>query len=592
MIFTILALLAVAASIVLALLDFRMYGVWYRPVLLVISGALLAGFILNNNPDGDEPSRVIVLTDGAEMPDLQTSEATIYSIENSGGLHYNSDQIRWLSSLEMLSELEEPGRRVELMGHGTHSRLNNQFQWVDRLREPGNGMLFEEAPQQVWAGSDFTISGRVVSDTGTYPDSVALYRDGSRIMIQNLPEDGRFTFTDRLQVEGPALYQVEAMISDSIHSEHWHIRAVESEPLSIGVMLYSPSFEITHLAEWLGKNGHRLAMRTRVGENRFRFDEINEPPANGAEILGNSSLFDLLILDPREFSQLSAGQIQMIRESVMEGLDVLILPPGTGLESAWEQAIERLSGEEINLVAESRIEERRWSPKFLDLDGPVERTDGRLPILNYLFDGIRNQTVNVALFESREPVAIRANAGQGSVSSHLFYQTYSWKLRGDKTLYGDFWAGYLDQIITLETPFIEVDTALPQLYGQLRIFTSENELYVRHPSGGQSLEIPLLKAFKHPCVNAGYFWPRSTGWHVLESGESQRWFYVYDLESDWSFSESYTRFQATRGDIQRLKSSQSNNNNPTGDRISARWWLIGFLFVQVVLWAERKVMGA
>lgn len=589
MILTILALLAVAATIGLAFLDFRTYGVWYRPLLIILSGALLVGFILNSGSNGEDVSRITVLTDGAELYDVQTSEATIYSIEVNGSLHADNDQIRWLSSIEMLSELEEPGRKVEIVGHGTNSRLSHQFRWVDRLRDPGEGILFEGAPQQVWTGSDFTITGKIISQA--IADSVALYRDGDRINAQILPEDGKFVFTDRLQVEGPALYHVEAMVADSLHRELWHVRAVEAEPLTVAALLYSPSFEITHLAEWLGKNGHRLAMRTKVGKERFRFDEINEPPAVGAEIMENSSSFDLLILDPREFSQLSTGQIQMISESVLDGLDLLILPPTDDNESTWEQAVERLSGEEINVIAESRIEERRWSPEFIDLSRSMERPDVRLPILNYSFEGIQGETTVIGRFENREPVIIRTNAGSGSVSSHLFYQTYSWKLRGDEPLYGDFWAGYLDEIITLEVPFVDITAELPRLHERIGIYSSGSELSVRQPSGGQSVEIPLLKGFEHPGVNAGYFWPRSIGWHVVESGDSNRWFYVYDVESDWLFSESYARFQATRSDIQRLELSQTTDDPPFDELYSARWWLIGFFIIQVVLWAERKVVG-
>ena len=487
----------------------------------------------------------------------------------------------------MLSDIEEPGQTVEIHGHGTRERLEGDFTWIDRLRQPTPGILLEHAPQQVDTGADFQINGRLIGAAGT--DSLILFRDDDQIQRQ-LPEaDGSFTFTDRLRVAGPALYHIEAATADTLLRESLHIRATDPGLLSIAVALYSPSFEMTHLAEWLGNNGHRLAMRTRVGNDRFRFDEINSPPADAAELNENLTSFDLLILDPREVTEYSARQVQSVAQAVESGLDVLLLPPSENRESEWEQAMTSISGESIELNALSRIEERQWNPEFVSslTGGGVQ--NARLSVLNYTYDGLSDATQTPGLFENREPVILRIPSGNGSVSSHLFYQTYSWKLRGDMNLYSEFWAGHLEETVTIESPFVEVSSDIPGVGNRLIITTSATQLTVTHPAQTIEWEIPLVAGAEHPGVSYGYFWPRSAGWHLAEAGESRRWFYVYD--SARTFTEKYNRFRSTRSEIQALSSQLIEESDPAEHSFSARWWLIVFLVLQVILWAERKVVG-
>lgn len=583
-------LIAVAGIITVGaiVLDFRSYGSLFRAGLILISGAMLILYILKSDQTTAENSTIILLTDGISNADISIdSNAQIYSlasVENT-----RPGNVKWLSSIDLLQEAEEPGRVVEIYGYGTHQKITDEFHWRDRLTQPSPGLLLERAPQQVDAGKKFQINGRLIAESGA--DTVTLFRDGEQVQTIVPDSSGAFSFTDQLNVEGPARYHIEAEVSDTLLQETWHIRATEPDLLSIAVMLYSPSFEVTHLAEWLGNSGHRLSIRTRVGDGRFRYDDINDPNAGASELIDNLSSFDLVILDPREVSELSETQVQSLRNTVENGLDVIMLPPADDSGSVWEEALASVSGVSVELNAISRIDEREWTPEFIASPEQENRLETRLSILNFSYDGIGSESETLGLFDSTEPVIIRVNSGRGSVSSHLFYQSYSWKLRGDRDLYASLWAGYLDRAITLESPFVEVNSPIPRLYDRLIVTTSGTDITIRNPSQNQLMELPLKSGAEHPGVSYGYFWPRSAGWHVAESDGSNRWFYVYDPESAWSFDEKYRRFRATRSEIQNIVSKQSDEGTPMNQPVSARLWLISFLVLQGVLWAERKVAG-
>lgn len=583
MITTLLIIGATVITLVASVIDYRKYSSLFRLLLILISGLLLAGFLLTSQHLNGDSGIIHLLTDGVRESDLPLDAGSrIISLESS--VRTVSEDTEWLSTVEILTDIVEPGRTIEIHGYGIEQPLPNDFKWIDRLHQPRNGLLIEDAPQQINVGKEFQLTGRLIAVD--VPDSVFLYRDGARIESSATENDGTFTFSDRLWVEGPVQYHIEAQFADTLLREPWHVRGTEPAPLSIAVMLYSPSFEITHLAEWLGNNGHNLAMRTRVGKDRFRLDEINDPPSSADGLLNELSKFDLLILDPRELAELPSGQIETIQNTTENGLDVLMLSPSENGESLWERSMESVSGRQVDLTPVARIEERQWMP---DVAVNESALNSRLPILNFNFEEIAEGSEPLGAFEESVPVSIRLPAGQGSVSSHLFYQSYRWKLRGDEDLYTEFWSDYLDGIVTLEAPFAEIGSMVPKISERVMLTTSGRDLTVRSPSQGQDLSIPMVAGADHPGVNVGYFWPESAGWHVAESGETSRWFFVYD--TDWSFKDAYYRYTQTKQEIAVDSVDAVGDDQSDGTRLPNWVWLIGFLFLQVILWTERKLVG-
>lgn len=579
---TILWVCAILAVTGLAVfLDYKKYSSRLRVGLLLLSGVFLIGFVLEPEWWSGGESRIILLTDGVLESDLlQSSQTEVYSVESrERGV---TDGATWLSSVSMLTDNAEPGSVIEIYGMGTDESLPGGFKWVDKLRSPGDGILLDEAPMQVDAGKEFAISGRIIASSRV--DSVTLFRDGIPIKSQYPDNEGKFIFRDVLWSEGPARYQIETAVSNTLLSEPWNIRATEPEPLSVAVLLYSPSFEMTHLAEWLGNSGHQLAIRTRVGQDRFRFDDINDPPQNAEVFMNDLSGFDLLVLDPREFGELNSRQVQSVIESVENGLDLLLLPPSENQQDEWEQVMEEISGLQISLNPINRIEERQWTPYVVEDEGLGTL---RLPILDLNFSELNERVEILQTFDGGTPVAIRLPVQQGSVSTHLFYGSYRWKLRGDQETYNRFWADYLDSIITLESHFLEIGSTILLLNQQLLLTTSGDHISVRNLMQNRSSSIPVVTGEEHPGVSYGYYWPTSGGWHRAEAGEISNWFYVYD--GPWAFSQDYRRYEQTQGEIQAASEISIGDLQAKSAKVPNWIWLLGFLVLQMMLWIERKV---
>ncbi len=570
-----------AATGLAFVLDYRKYSSRFRTGLILLSGILLIGFVTEPEWWSGDESRIILLTDGARPADLpRSSQADFYSVESQD--QDLMDGATWLSSVSMLSEKTEAGSVIEIYGMGTDEFLPEGLRWVNKLRSPGNGILLDNAPHQVDAGKNFEISGMIKSSDP--PDSVMLFRDGSQVDIQKPDEDGQFSFQDVLWSDGPARYQIETTVADSLLSEPWNIRATEPEPLSVAVLLYSPSFEISHLAEWLGTSGHQLAIRTRVGQERFRFDDINDPPQNAEEFIDDLSGFDLLVLDPREFAELNSREIQRVKESVENGLDLMLLPPSENQQDEWEQLIEEIAGLQIPLNPIDRVEERQWTPGVVEGE---ELGTLRLPILDLNYSDLNEQVQVLYTFDGGSPVAIRLPVLQGSVSAHLFYGSYRWKLRGDQENYNRFWSDYLDKIITLETHYLELGSTVPKVNRRLLLATSGENLTVRDVAQNRARVIPVVAGAEHPGVSYGYDWPKTSGWHRTEAGETDRWFFVY--HGSWTFSENYRRYEQTEREIQAASENTSDDIRKEPVKVPDWIWLVGFLVLQMILWVERKV---
>lgn len=579
---TILWVCAILAVTGLAVfLDYKKYSSRLRVGLLLLSGIFLIGFVLEPEWWSGGENRIILLTDGAKKSELpQSSQTKVYSVESrERGV---TDGATWLSSVSMLTNKAEPGSVIEIYGMGTDESLPEGFKWVDKLRSPGDGILLDETPMQVDAGKEFEINGRILASSRM--DSVTLFRDGIPIESQYPDDEGVFIFRDVLWSVGPARYQIETTVADSVLSEPLNIRATEPEPLSVAVLLYSPSFEMTHLAEWLGNSGHQLAIRTRVGQDRFRYDDINEPPEAAADMVRDLSGFDLLVLDPREFGELNSRQIQTIKESVENGLDLLLLPPSENQQNEWRQVMEEIAGLQIQLNPINRIEERQWTPDVVEDEGLGTL---RLPILDLNFSELSEPVKILQMYDGGTPVAIRLPVHQGSVSTHLFYGSYRWKLRGDQETYNRFWADYLDSIITLESHFLEIGSTIPLLNQQLLLTTSGDHISVRNLMQNRSNSIPIVAGAEHPGVSYGHYWPTSGGWHRAEAGGINRWFYVYD--GPWAFSQDYRRYEQTQGEIQAASENSIGDLQAKSAKVPNWIWLLGFLIVQMMLWIERKV---
>lgn len=561
--------------------DFRAYQNKIRALLIILSGFLLIGFVAEPKWWPSESGNFALLTDGFESDGFNPNTySAVYSLRDED--KYSSGR-KWLSSVSMISDEIPSGSGVDLFGFGVKEELPESYRWFDRLQDPGDGFTINHAPKQVEVGKRFEIS--IMAQGATAEDSIQIFKDGALWQNRGVDSDSRILFEDQLNMQGPVTYDLEWVKGDSLYAESLNIRAVQPELLTIGVLLYSPSFEINYLTEHFGSRGHSVINRTRVGQGRFRFDAINAGIDEAESFIDNLSSMDLLILDSREYTELPLSAKVQIREAVQNGLDVILRSPGVESSRQWAEVFSEISGEEVSVQQINRLEERNWLPDFLqnndELITPVA-------LLNIDFTGLPEDSEVLQQSAGDEAVSVRLQSGSGSVTGQLFYQTYGWLLEGETETYNWFWVDYLSRIVTLESPQIEVTPTLPRRNEKLSIFISQpsmiSRMIIKPVFSSDSLRVPVTQSPQNLNVAAASFWPAESGWHFAKYGDQKLWFYVYG--DNWKHDASVRTYHGTK------KLITTNTATAEAKDLNTKmpnWiWLIGFLLLQTILWAERK----
>lgn len=562
--------------------DFRAYQKRLRALLIILSGMFLLGFITEPRWWPSDLGKYALITEGFNSENFNPNEYDeVYSLRYEDRYRFGK---KWLSSVYMLPDFVPEGSRIEIFGFGINEDLPRAYQFDNKLQEPEKGLLLIEAPQQMDVGREFDFS--ISLKGGTDADSIQVYKDGELWAVKN-SESPEIIFTDQITMQGPVTYDIEWISEDSLYNERLNIRAVQSELLTFGVLMYSPSFEVNYLAEHFGELGHTVISRIRIGRERFRYDAINAGVGQAESIFDQLSSMDVLILDSREYAELPISVQEQIKEAVVNGLDILLTAPQLTNPDQWSEVFDVLSSEEIGLQQINRLEERNWMP---DVAANEDRLLTPLPILNADFSN-RSESVSVIHeYSGNEPVSIRIKRGSGSVTGQLFYQTYSWLLEGETDIYNRFWSHYLSRIINLENSKIETAPMISRVNKRTEIIITQplefDRLLVKSVYSSDSLYLPVMQKPENPEVIMASFRAETPGWHVAEYAGQKRWFYVYG--DRWKFDSDVNRYQHTVMQIENLHSFEILTEESSKTKIPDRIWLIGFLVLQTILWAERK----
>lgn len=565
--------------------DFRAYQNMFRAGLIILSGLLLIGFTAEPKWWPSESGNYALLTDGFEEEDLNPNRyEKIYSIRDED--KYNSGR-NWLSSISMITDVIPQGSGIDLFGSGVKEELPENYRWFDKLQDPGIGFILNYAPTQVEVGKRFEIS--ITAHGAEDEDSIQVYKDGELWLSRNVDQNSKILLEDQLNMQGPITYDFEWMKEDSLYTESLNIRAVKPELLIFGVLMYSPSFEINYLTEHFGNRGHSVINRTRVGQERFRFDAINANTNQAESFIDNLSSMDILILDTREYVELSISSKEQIREAVQNGLDVLLRSPGVESTQQWAEVFSEVAGEEVNLQPINRLEERNWLPDFLQNNEGIITPS---PLLNIDYTDLPDDSEALYLSAGNEVISLIIRHGSGSVTGQIFYQTYGWLLEGEVEAYNHFWVDYLSRVITLESSQIEVAPTIPRRNEESKIFIFQpsemSNMLIKPVFSSDSLRIPVSQSLQNLSVVGSSFWPAESGWHFAEYGDQKSWFYVY--EDRWEYDASHEKYNYTKRQIAKINLADGSPTVTLNTHVPYWVWIIGFMLIQFGLWTERKLM--
>lgn len=190
-------------------------------------------------------------------------------------------------------------------------------------------------------------------------------------------------------------------------------------PMNVRFLLNTPDFETKTLADWLGRQGHRVELSSSLSEGIEANVQINTP---------GKAAPDLIVTEPGLTGQ------PLVRKALTEGKSVLIL----GLTNPAAEA---------NLL--NRTLGTRWQFGRVSTEATVPARDG-LTALPYRFVPGLNQ------FLLRDyPIGVQAVGGRVAVS--LLTETFPLKLSGDSTAYARIWNAVLAKLQPIQSDNINVD---------------------------------------------------------------------------------------------------------------------------------------
>lgn len=581
----ILSILVLAITVFAARYDFKVYQKIARSVLILLSGLLLIGFLTEPKWWPSQSANYALITDGFEEEAFNSNRYdSVYSLRMEDKFN---PQRKWLSSVSMLNGRLAGGSQIDLFGYGSEGQLPTKYQWADLLNEPERGFLLHQAPQKVEVGREFEF---IVSVKGAQTgDSMFVYKDGESWQNHEIEGEEPVRFEDRLYMQGPVSYDIEWEEGETNFSETLHIRAVQPQLLTIGALMYSPSFEINYMTEHFGERGHVILNRSRIGQDRFRYDVVNGEVSQAESLLNNLAEMDVLFLDAREFLALPLSQQEQIKQAIQNGLDVILTASSEENSENWSGVFSELSNAEIQVQMLNRLEERNWLPSIFesreDLVNPI-------PLLNLSMEGLPESAEVLYEFSENEAIAAKIGMGSGSVIGQLFYRTYNWLIEGESENYNRLWVDYLSRAVSVETPQFDVAPTPARVHEQIKAFVTQSSTFgrmlVKPVFEADTLEIPVMEQIVNSEVISATIIPRKTGWHFAEYDDLKTWFYVYGSD-EWKFDKAYRTFQQTSQEIEEWRnngiSESTNNTSKVPDWI----WLLGFLLIQITLWAERKL---
>lgn len=582
----IFVLLVLLVTTLASIIDYKAYKSGFRTVIIVLSGVFLIGWIMEPKWWPSGTATYALLTEGYNKNSFKVSDYdSVYSIVET---HKQSQDKEWLSSVSMISEKVAEGNKIDLFGYGSKQELPIKYKWGNHLTNPSQGIVLKHAPHQVEVGEVFEMKLYLIN--GSTADSIWIFRDGEDLGAFSSDEDGIVLFEDRLFMEGPVSYEFEWENEGERLSENLNIRVVQPQLLTFGVLLYSPSFEINYLITHFGERGHTIISRNRIGQDRFRYDAINANTASAKAILDQLAHMDILILDASEYLMLSTSQQSQIKAAISQGLDVLLRPPSSETSKNWASVFSTLTDSDISIKTLNRIEERNWVPDMFS----SEEVTAPISLLNLDFEDLPENSVILLDYGVDEPISVRIPNGSGSVTGQLFYQTYSWLIRGESHLYNTFWTDYLSKIVIVEGSEIEIKPALPKVNNRIDIIITQPDVIQKVKIGSvfetDIEEFPVLQSPGNPEVLMTQYWPKNTGWHQIEYSDKKAWIYVYGEES-WKGHDEFQRFAKTENELNKLSQLEKETPESQPRKVPDGIWLIGFILLQGILWAERKILG-
>lgn len=549
----------------------------------------------------EQSDAALLLTPGADTADLPR-DRMVYSLPGVE-IPAGDNHLQALSLPGQLT-LREPGlAALEIRGHGLRWQQWQQLPTDLRVGfepAPLAGPTDVQWPRLLHLGEPLSVTGALTLPEENRVARLVLMDPAGLAVAETTARSGQsFAVESVPRASGRMTYTLQSWLGDTLISEEPVSTFVQANRgARLLIVQSAPSFDTRQLVNWAADRGQEAVVLTGISRDRDLAQGFNTPDALPLNL--NRALLgwaDLIIMDGRRWSTLSAAQAGLVLDAVSGGAGLLLLADSQLAEWLQSQANDALGF--ALLPAEPGL--AAW-PAW---PGGAPATP--LPLAPWRLDNPRSGAAAHTLTGSEEGLVLEAwqALGAGRVAISLIRERQRWFTEGQAGQATRYWS-YLMR--TLGRPVSGPEWLAPasrEMVRANRVFgfciagAGPAAYLLESTNGDMILEGEMLAHADGFPVACGRARVKQAGWYTLklQTGEagggasanrelSVRVF----AEQEWLTSEYAARQAATRA---RARGSALPENDGTvmvrSPAFSPWWPFLTLLLAASLLWLERRL---
>jgi hypothetical protein len=483
--------------------------------------------------------------------------------------------------------------RLRVVGAGLPARDRDSALGLALAYEPSplpRGLVELSVPTQTQAGADFHIQGRGENLRG---GSVELLDPaGQRVDREPLDAEGRFQLLGAARTAGLAQFRLRLHHASGRLAEETVIPLhVVTTPLPrVLALAGGPDAELKFLRRWAIDSGIRMHAQIQLGGGMQAGD-----PAIAFNAVTLKS-FDVVIVDERAWNSLGEGRRRILVDAVHDGLGLVLRVAGPmSAQGRRELAALGLRFAPASIPATFVLPSAEGSSDFAAArvgpgtsDAPTSDADlnAAMPVLTRQPLRLTTSDAQALLRDGAgQPVATWTPAGRGRIALWLPIDTYQLVLAGREDLHASLWSDAIAKVARARmapAPGVAADARQGE---RIRICALGERAAIVAPDGKST---PLLIDPATGAARCAGYWPKAAGWHVLQTGDAQRPFFIRSHDDKPGITA-----QRLRDATQQLVRSSTTLPNPPATLPGSRWsWFFGWIALSAVMWwFERSRFG-
>ncbi|TDR42605.1 hypothetical protein DFR29_108192 [Tahibacter aquaticus] len=424
------------------------------------------------------------------------------------------------------------------------------------------GIVELQIPPQIRRGHGFELRGRVQQGAGGL---LALREPGST-QAQRAQADaqGEFRFSAVARQAATLPYTLELLGADGKAEQSLTLPLQIENGNRLRLLLLSggPDPDLKYLQRWALDAGHEV--RSRISLSRGIAQQRGDGELDDASL----TEADIVVIDERAWAQLDKTARSRLLAAVDNGLGLLLRLGGTpsaAVLADWQALGLGLKSVEMDTK--------------LQIAGQSASVDNGLQRLPLQADAAA--LAPLARAADGKVLGVYANRGLGRVGAWWLLGTQSLVTSGQSALHDALWSAALDALTRPRQPRAIASADWLWRGERSMVCAGDAALSVREDDGGNVALIAQRSDEARWC--AGY-WPRRSGWQLLQAGDQQRRVLVHDPASLPSLyraqRQAATQALAGRGDHAHTPPQQPGPRWP--------WFLAWLVPLSLLWWLQRQ----